>query len=300
MMETSLKMLLKKGFAKSMTTEERSFYMRNFMTNEERMIGKPIFEMTSEEGKRFNCLCANQEEGDLDGYNCPLCKNKGEILTLFNGYLSCKRCSCMDIRQSLLNMKKSGLCGLLETKTFESYQITEPWQSEIVSRAKKFVDSNSSCFLLCGQSGIGKTHICTAISAHLLKKGMPLKYMKWIDESRQIKQSVKDQDKYFELMNELKTVQVLYIDDFFKTSKRTTPSDADISLAVEIINERYNRSQTSKRRYVTIISTELTVKQLNDMDNALTGRLCEMAGKEYITHIFGEDKNFRLKKALGG
>ncbi len=114
-----------------------------------------------------------------------------------------------------------------------------------------------------------------------------------------IKQSVKDESKYAELVNELKTVQALYIDDFFKVSKRTMPTDADISLAIEIINYRYNLAQTSKKRYVTIISTEWTVKQLNDFDNALCGRLCEMAGKDFILHVYGEEKNYRLKTVMG-
>lgn len=298
-MEYTITELMRKGLNGTLTSEEYKYYLNHFMSEEEKQIGKPFFEMNKEEELEYDRLSFNNQVGTLTGYDCPICKNKGEIMVVRDGIKYYPECSCMKIRRCVENMQRSGLGELLNQKKFSNFNQTEEWQKSVVIKAKQFIESDSNGFLFCGQSGIGKTHICTAISKALLNKGIPLKYMLWVDESKKIKQAVKDESKYAELVNELKNIQALYIDDFFKVSKRTAPSDADISLAIEIINYRYNLAQTSKKRYVTIISTEWTVKQLNDFDNALCGRLCEMAGKDFILHVYGEEKNYRLKTVMG-
>lgn len=287
--------LIRKGLSGRLTQEEHNYYLEHFMSSEEKQIGKPFFKMTETEELEYDRLCFNNKQGELTGYDCPICKNKGEIMVVKDGYSYYPECSCMQIRRSIENMQRSGLGELLNQKKFSNYNQTEEWQKDVVNKAKRFIESDGNCFIFCGQSGIGKTHICTAISRALLNKGIPLKYMLWVDESKKIKQAIKDEVKYAGLVDELKNVQALYIDDFFKNK----PSDADKSLAIEIINYRYNLAQTSKNRYVTIISTELSIKQLNDLDNALCGRLCEMAGKDFILQDFGEEKNYRLKTVMG-
>lgn len=299
-MEYTVIDLMRKGLNGTLTPPEYNYYIEHFMSTEESQVGKPLFKMTAAEELEYDRLCFNNQVGTLTGYDCPICKNKGEIMVIKDGVKYYAGCSCMSVRRSIENMRRSGLGDLLNAKKFSNYTVTEDWQKGIVNKAQCFLESNSNGFLFCGQSGIGKTHICTAISRALLNKGIPLKYMQWVDESKKIKQLINDESKYAELVNELKTVQALYIDDFFKVSKRTQPSDADISLAIEIINARYNLSQTGKnKRYITIISTEWNVKQLNDFDNALCGRLCEMAGKDFILSVYGEDKNYRMKTVMG-
>lgn len=286
---------IRKVYKGNLTPEERNYYLEHFMSSEEKQIGKPFFEMTEAEELEYDRLCFNNKQGELTGYNCPICKNKGEIMVVKDGNKYYPECACMQIRRSIENMQRSGLGELLNQKKFSNYNQTEDWQKSVVDTAKRFIESDSNGFVFCGQSGIGKTHICTAISRALLNKGIPLKYMLWVDESKKIKQAIKDEGKYAELLDEIKNSPALYIDDFFKNK----PSDADKSLAIEIINYRYNLAQTSKKRYATIISTELSIKQLNDLDNALCGRLCEMAGKDFILSVFGEEKNYRLKTVMG-
>ncbi len=296
-MEYTLLDLMRKGLNGTLTSDEYNYYIEHFMSTEESQIGKPLFKMTTAEELEYDRLCFNNQVGTLIGYDCPICKNKGEIMVIKDGVKYYAECGCMNVRRSIENMQRSGLGELLNEKKFSNYKQTEEWQKGVVDTAKHFIESNGKCFLFCGTSGCGKTHICTAISRALLQKGIPLKYMLWVDESKKIKQAIKDEAKYAELVDELKNVQALYIDDFFKSKK---PSDADISLAIEIINARYNLSQTSKnKRYITIISTEWNVKKLNDFDNALCGRLCEMAGKDFILSVYNEDKNYRMKTVMG-
>lgn len=294
-MNYTLTDLIRKGLNGNLTSDERKHYIEHFMSQEERQIGKPIFEMSREEELEYDKLCFNNQVGTLTGYDCPICKNKGEVMVVRDGVKYYADCSCMQIRRCVENMQRSGLGELLNQKKFSTYNLTEDWQADVVKTAKRFIDSDSNGFIFCGQSGIGKTHICTAISRALLKKGIPLKYMLWVDESKKIKQAIKDESRYAELLDEIKNSPALYIDDFFKNK----PSDADKSLAIEIFNYRYNLSQTSKQRYITLLSTELSVAQINEIDSAICGRLCEMAGKEYILSVYGEEKNYRLKTVLG-
>lgn len=281
----------------SLSEEDRNYYLTNLMCEEEKTIGKPLFEMSREEELEFNRLCFNNKQGTLKGYNCKICKNKGEVMMIRDGVEYYADCMCMSIRRSLENIRRSGLGNLLNLYTFKNYEHPTQWQTEALSVALRFTtDENASFFLICGQSGAGKSHLCTAISGRLLRQGLELHYMLWIDESTKIKQIALDQAKYSSMVEELKNVPVLYIDDFFKTDKTTKPTAADVRLANEIINYRYNKCRSDKsNRMVTIISTELSIKQMNEIDSAITGRIVEMAKPNYIVQVFGSDKNYRLK-----
>ncbi len=90
-------------------------------------------------------------------------------------------------------------------------------------------------------------------------------------------------------MKSLKEVDVLYIDDFFKPIGGNRPSDADIRLAYEIINARYNR------RKITIISSERHISEIAEIDEAIGGRIYEYA-KGYTVNIARDTaRNYRLK-----
>lgn len=281
----------------TLSEEDRIYYLQNLMSAEEKTIGKPLFEMSQAEELEYDRLCFNNQVGTLTGYNCPICKNKGEIMVVRDGTKYYADCSCMAIRRSLENMRRCGLGDLLKVYTFENYKHTAQWQKEAFSAAWRFAsDKNAAFFLICGQSGAGKSHLCTAISGQLLKQGLDLYYMLWLDDSAKIKQVALDQAKYSVMVDTLKNVQVLYIDDFFKTDKTAKPTPADVRLANEIINYRYNKCRAdASKRLVTIISTELSIQQLNEIDNAVTGRIVEMAKPNYIVQVFGSDKNYRLK-----
>ena len=288
--------LICKASSGKLTEEERAYYIKFLMSDEEQQIGKPFFEMDEAEELEYDKLCFNNKEGNLTGYNCPICKNKGEVMVIKDGVEYYADCTCMPIRRSIDNMQRCGLGNLLNIYTFKNYKCTYEWQTGVLNKAQNFVKSDSKCFAICGQSGSGKSHICTAIARALLKQGNELKYMQWIEESMKIKQATKDSKEYANLLDELKYAPVLYIDDFLKTEKGTKPTPADIRLAIEIINYRYNKCRAdSQRRWVTLLSTELLIQEINALDNALAGRIVEMAKPDYLIQLVGADKNYRLK-----
>ncbi|WP_157723457.1 hypothetical protein [Anaerotignum neopropionicum] len=46
----------------------------------------------------------NSREGNLTGFDCPVCKNKGNIMVFENGYEYMQECECMEKRRSLSKM----------------------------------------------------------------------------------------------------------------------------------------------------------------------------------------------------
>ena len=108
-------------------------------------------------------------------------------------------------------------------------------------------------FYIFGQSGAGKSHICTAICGALIERSKDVYYMPWRDESTALKSLVTDAAAYTGRMRVLKKTEVLYIDDFLKGGD----TDADIRLAYEILNSRYN-----DRGLRTILSSEMTPEKL--------------------------------------
>lgn len=265
------------------------------------------FDMSPKEYEQFKVDDWNKTVGhlnDVDGYNCNFCKNKGTIAKLVdygNGtYSHCfANCKCVETRNSIMRMKRSGLKDIIKDYTFDKFIDSEPWQKTIKESAMEYAENPSGWFALCGQSGAGKTHLCTAICRHFLLSGKRVIYMLWRDEIVKIKEAAKGSDENDELRNLLdkyKTAEVLYIDDLFKTGRSQDntmpkPTPADINYAFEIINYRYNNPSL-----LTIISSELTEDELLDIDEAIGGRIYERA--KTFTIGKNRDRNYRIKKAV--
>lgn len=249
----------------------------------------------------------NREQGDLnekDGYDCQECKNKGYIAMLHHneqfGYYSetLVACKCMKIRKAINRLNRSGLRNIVKDYTFAKYEAEEPWQQAIKSAAQKFLkDEGNNWFFIGGQSGAGKSHICSAIAVQYIRDGKEVKYMLWRDEINKIKAVVNVAVEYADLVEPLKKAEVLYIDDLFKTGKDETgrpkqPTSAEINAAFEIINYRYNNPGL-----VTIISSERTLSDLNNIDEAIAGRIAEKSLQSGYCINLKKDpsRNWRMK-----
>lgn len=229
---------------------------------------------------------------ELDGYNCDACKNKGYIARLDeNGYEIYKSCKCQTIRQTLRRAKRSGLGDIITEYTFQKFEVSEEWQKQMRDKAQAFCsDDKARWFYIGGQVGCGKTHICTSVAAHYIKAGREVKYMLWCEESKRLKALVNDA-RYSSEVGPYKDVDVLYIDDFLKVRNGENPTPGDINLAFEIINHRLLDSNK-----VTIISSEKTLDELMEYDEATMSRLYQKAGQYKISIAKDKAKNYRLRK----
>lgn len=244
-------------------------------------------------------------ENEKDGYNCKICKNKAYIVklderpdgTFSKLYADCK---CAETRRSIMRMKRSGLGDIIKDKTFDKFEDDEPWRQHLKSMAMAYATNPDGWFFLGGQSGAGKSHLCTAICREFLLKGKQVIYMLWLDDVAKLKGVANDPEQREPMINRFKHAEVLYIDDLFKTSKdkdkdakAQRPSDADVRTAFEILNYRY-----CNPKLLTIISTEYTGDELLNIDEATGGRILEKSGKNGISMAEDRSRNYRLRQAV--
>lgn len=247
-----------------------------------------------EKWKQRQIEAFNNSEGklnEIDGYNCDLCKNKGLIAKLSEtGDEVHYYCRCRSTRSVLAKAKRSGIGNILSDCTFDKYIANEDWQKDLKNIAQEFcTDDSAKLFFIGGQVGAGKTHLCAAISGHYLKTGAEVKYMIWVDDAKRLKALV-NEPEYQDVISVYKKADVLYIDDFLKTKKGEEPTNGDINLAIEIINNRY-----LDKNKITIISSEKTMSDLLKYDEATMSRIYQAAGK-YKRDIEKDiNKNYRVK-----
>lgn len=247
----------------------------------------------------YNASTGNLNEED--GYDCPVCKNKGKIarVDMYNNFPRkiFRDCKCTAMRYTIARMKRSGLQNIITDCTFDKYEELEPWQTSIKQRAMEYAGELSGWFFMGGQSGAGKSHLCTAICRAALLRGEMVQYMMWVDDAAQIKGIVNEGDEYVRAVDRFKKAQFLYIDDLFKVQNdqgqnRQKPTPADVRLAFEIINYRV------VSKLPTIISSEFTLAELVDIDQATAGRIAEMAEFNAINITPDIKKNYRLRKVV--
>lgn len=230
-----------------------------------------------------------------EGYNCTKCGNRGWFINVRDGYEYIRDCECMTIRASLRNMEQSGLVYLEEKYTFDNYVVNTVWRQEFKRRALDFLavcQVDSPWFFAGGQTGAGKSHICTALAVSLLKSGKRTRYVIWSQVAPRLKGAAPD----FNLKTELEECDVLYIDDLFKTgaaygSDRMTPSNTDIRIAFDLLSHRVNLAKK-----ITILSSELTITQLLELDEATAGRIVERTNGQRFMYNIGKNtsRNWRI------
>lgn len=217
---------------------------------------------------------------DID---CPICKNKGYIVREENGALFSHKCKCMVERSNRRRIERSGLSDQLAYCTFDTYETPNEWQKRALFKAKAFTGEEGKWFYIGGTSGSGKTHLCTAIAGWFIDHGKETRYLQWRSDIPALKAIVNDRESYEPKFREFAAADVLYIDDFFKGKI----AEADINIAYELINARY-----VKRAGVTIISSEKSLEELLNIDEAIGGRIVERS-RGYA--IKTPDYNWRLK-----
>lgn len=240
-----------------------------------------------------------QDLEDKRVYDCSKCKNRGflyEIVTE-EGQPRIIRfeCDCMRIRRSFYRMKKSRLESTIRQHTFKSFNAQAPWQQDMLQKAREYSETGldrGMWFFIGGQPGCGKTHLCTAIAREALYRG-DLSYMVWPEESQKLRALSSDPAGYRAAIDPFKTVQTLYIDDLFKPAKDfkgnlMPPTATDVRLAFEILNQRYINGLPA------IISSEWTLPELTDIDEAVASRICEKSRGYSVSITRDRRKNMRL------
>ena len=112
-------------------------------------------------------------------YACPLCKD--------TGYTDGKMCICLKKMLAMERFEHSGLGALIRTQSCESFDLSFYTGAERTSMeqnleicrsyASSFDETTTQGLLLTGPTGLGKTHLSTAIARQVMEKGYDVYYV---------------------------------------------------------------------------------------------------------------------------
>jgi len=209
-------------------------------------------------------------------YECEKCAD--------SGYVGLDMCNCMKAAIAEARLSDSELGRLCDLQSFENFDLSyyapgserlsiEHIVRSLRSFAEGFDSKTADSWLLFGDTGLGKTHLSTAVGVTVIRRGYDVLYktvQAVIDDFEEVQfkgasqQSIR---RYYDC-------DLLIIDDLGAelTNQFTT------SCIYNIMNVRMNK------RKPTIISTNLTQKELRDRyADRITSRL------------FGEFKPLQFK-----
>ena len=240
------------------------------------------------------------KERESNHFNCNECKDIGFIFKTVNQYEVAVKCKCQILKEIKSKMNNSGLGDLLEVKTFDNYIATEIHQKAIKNTAieytKEFLKGNRYSFAILGQSGVGKTHIMSAVARKLIDSNIDVKYF-IADEIIQNLQACKyDEENYGREFGKVANAGVLFIDDLFKSSiqnyyQRESIDMNDLREIFKVINYRYNKGLP------ILLNSEIHFERFKELDQAIIGRINEMCQYKYLVSIKPDiNKNYRLTK----
>ncbi len=202
-------------------------------------------------------------------YECPACSD--------SGYVGIRMCECMKKALTLAGFESSGIGRLIERQTFDNFSLDYYRDNEKVlaqmkqnlQNAKDFAENfdpnTSPSLLMLGRTGLGKTHISSAIARRIIERGFDVCYVTSVDlfadfETEQFGNRIPRgelTEKYFEC-------DLLIVDDL----GTELTNQFTVSCLYNLINVRINR------RRPMIINTNLDNKDfMQTYHERITSRL---------------------------
>lgn len=225
-------------------------------------------------------------------YSCPKCRDLGYTFkTDKDGYEIAIPCECLQKKQSVEKMERSGLSEAFKQRTFKTFTVNNKWQLEAKTKAmnysKNFKETNASLILL-GQPGGGKTHLGVATMLRLIEDNVGCVYREYLAMITDLKQTSMDETDYIRELEKYINPPVLFLDDFLKG----TPTQADLKHIYKVINTRYLKGMPM------IISTEKSLRDILMWDEAIGSRLIEMCQGNVIEFPRELENNYRLRNII--
>ena len=220
-------------------------------------------------------------------YECEKCGD--------TGYVDEKMCECMKRELVMAGYESSGLGRLIAKQSFENfsldyyktgganYQMMERFYNSLSTFAQNFSADTYMNFLLMGGTGLGKTHLSTAVAKTVIEKGFDVLYISAIDmfgafEQKQFGNGEDNTHRYFEC-------DLLIIDDL----GTELTNQFTVSCLYNVINSRINSNKS------TFINTNFSKKEIEaKYAERITSRLF---GEYYPIAFMGVD--IRKQKVKG-
>lgn len=213
-----------------------------------------------------------------------------------SGYVGINMCQCMKSELAAALLEASGIGKLAKNQNFENFDFNFYKEGKerdnarkVYNDLKKFADNFNSqtddCFLLVGDTGLGKTHLSTAVAVRVIEKGYDVTYetmqtmMDDFAENQFRGASSDNVQKYYD-------ADLLIIDDM--GSELT--NQFTVSVLYNLINQRSNKYKP------TIISTNLSQVELREK---YADRITSRIFGTYRPLVF-KGTDIRRQKLAGG
>jgi DNA replication protein DnaC len=208
-------------------------------------------------------------------YDCEKCGD--------SGYVDGKMCECMKRELVMAGYESSGLGKLISKQSFENFSLEyyktgganykhmEFYFSSLRSFAENFSADTYKNFLLIGGTGLGKTHLSTAVAKAVIERGFDVLYVSAIDmfadfEQKQFGNGEDNTRRYFDC-------DLLIIDDL----GTELTNQFTVSCLYNVINSRINAARS------TFINTNLSQK---DIETKYAERITSRIFGEYYPLAF--------------
>ncbi|AST93031.1 hypothetical protein BC6307_18090 [Sutcliffiella cohnii] len=252
--------------------------------------------------KRLQLKTSQLQAEESDGlekakYDCPKCKDETGYIGYENGVEVWIRCTCISWRRANRLMKTSEITNEFKRLGFQNFDtenkpdvIKDAYECSLMyyQNFESIKKNRNNSIALLGQPGSGKTHLLMAISNNFIqKKHVPVLYFPFVEGFGDLKD---DFDALEEKLEKMKKVNVLFIDDLFKPARgKPRATDWQIEQMYAVLNYRYLNHMP------ILVSSELSVDELCDIDEALGTRIYQMC-QDYTVVIKGDRKqlNHRL------
>jgi DNA replication protein DnaC len=221
-------------------------------------------------------------------YTCEKCKD--------TGYIGNEKCACMKKKLIDYYYNASNLSKVLEYENFSKFKLTHysderlgdlpsPRENieEILQNIKKTLSSDNIKYFnyyFYGNSGLGKTFMCSCIAKYLLDRGYSVIYMTAYSLAGLLEQNRFHRDEY---ENVSEAVAMLFDSDLLIIDDLGTEPSTSITAAefFNVINTRLINKRS------TVISSNLsTEKLLTIYSDRVVSRII---GNYNINYFYGED-----------
>ncbi len=237
--------------------------------------------------RQILCQMGYPEDYTEPAYVCPKCSD--------TGYAGADMCECMKTLLRLESLKMGGVANS-DAQTFDSFSLsyyaqdrdTYSKMEKTLSAARAFAEEfvpGKENLLLMGGTGLGKTHLSTAIARRVIEGGHHVVY-----ETAQTVFSDFEHDHFRAGRGEdshraekYMTAPLLILDDL----GTEFVSRFTLSCLYQLVNTRLVKGLS------TVISTNLTPEELNELyDSRLTSRLL---GHYRVLAFEGKDVRFQKR-----